>query len=307
VSTPELHVGFFGKIPQAGDFVERRVHPEFRSLWDQWLQESLTASRETLGDLWLDKYLISPVWHFAISAGVCGQVVYAGVMVPSVDRVGRYFPLSIVASLSAETACLPLLAEGGTWFQAARAILLDVLENRIPNVEDIDATVCELERPLGEVTARLSPRAALQANVDLVLLLETEEQLPRGCAVLLEPLLTERSGTLTYWLTDGSADMSARLLIAGGLPHPTAFAAMLGGSFDPTHWQSISAVTNAPGSQRAPSWRVSCSIRTDRGHVRTQNEDYAVSRPDLKLWVVADGMGGYQDGALASAAVCDAL
>ena len=62
--------------------------------WDGWLQECLAASRAALGERWLDIYLTSPAWRFACAAGACGPAPVVGVMVPSVDRVGRYFPLT---------------------------------------------------------------------------------------------------------------------------------------------------------------------------------------------------------------------
>ena len=46
---------------------------------------------------------------------------------------------------------------------------------------------------------------------------------------------------------------------------------------------------------------------TDIGRVRPSNQDSYLERVDLGLWAVADGMGGYQDGDVASRMVCEAL
>lgn len=43
------------------------------------------------------------------------------------------------------------------------------------------------------------------------------------------------------------------------------------------------------------------------GRVRSHNEDNLVTRPEFGLWAVADGMGGHQNGAMASATVAASL
>jgi len=101
-------VGFYGKLPCNGDFLQRRVPQEFIDVWDPWLQECIHASREALREDWLNAYLTSPVWRFVLAEGVCGSGAYAGVMLPSVDRVGRYFPLTIVAQLNVDDGVLEI-------------------------------------------------------------------------------------------------------------------------------------------------------------------------------------------------------
>jgi type VI secretion system protein ImpM len=83
--------GIYGKLPSNGDFVTRRLPATFLQPWDQWLQESTADSRDQLGRRWLEIYLTSPVWRFALSPGTTGQLPWAGVLMPSVDSVGRYW------------------------------------------------------------------------------------------------------------------------------------------------------------------------------------------------------------------------
>jgi len=55
------------------------------------------------------------------------------------------------------------------------------------------------------------------------------------------------------------------------------------------------------------SQTLASSAATHPGAIRPRNEDNLVDRPDLGLWVVADGAGGHGSGDLASSAIADAM
>jgi type VI secretion system protein ImpM len=87
--------GWFGKIPALGDFVSRRLPQTFVDPWDAWLSAELVAAQDALADDWLSTYRQGPIWRFALMAGAINRDCWYGVCLPSFDRVGRQFPLTI--------------------------------------------------------------------------------------------------------------------------------------------------------------------------------------------------------------------
>jgi type VI secretion system protein ImpM len=123
--------GFYGKIPSRGDFVWAGLPRSFMDPWDDWMQRMLTASRQSLGETWSPAWLEAPVWRFALAPRLCGPGAVVGLWLPSVDRAGRYFPLTLAALM--ETAELSeLLAAGGGFLTAAEAAGRDAVADDLP-------------------------------------------------------------------------------------------------------------------------------------------------------------------------------
>ncbi len=129
-------VGLFGKLPARGDFVRAGLPGDFVAAWDGWLQHVIADSRARMGADWLPAFLEAPVWRFALAPGLCGAAAASGLWLPSVDRVGRYFPLTLAAML-------PMAA--ADWLDAAEAAGRAALET--------DATPEEVLRRLPGVAA----------------------------------------------------------------------------------------------------------------------------------------------------------
>lgn len=97
---PACAVGWFGKLPAAGDFLCRRLPDEFREPWDRWLSAGMLGAKAALGDRWDERFLSFPVWRFLWNTAQSSQPVWTGVLLPGVDRVGRLFPLTIAMPLA---------------------------------------------------------------------------------------------------------------------------------------------------------------------------------------------------------------
>jgi len=119
--------GAFGKLPQKRDFIAHNLARAVLEPFEAWLQQAVAASRAELGDRWLDFYLHAPLWRFHLGRDILGRTA-AGVVMPSVDAVGRYFPLAILYVAEAgEEIAPPTHDPADAWFEAIEARLLDVL------------------------------------------------------------------------------------------------------------------------------------------------------------------------------------
>jgi len=121
-------LGFYGKVASRGDFVSRGLPQSFVQPWDAWLAAGLRASQQQLGEGWLDAYLVSPLWRFVLAAGVSGPGAMVGVLMPSIDRVGRYFPLTVAQTLDIDQSLAAVIGSPELWFEQVEALMLSTLE-----------------------------------------------------------------------------------------------------------------------------------------------------------------------------------
>jgi type VI secretion system protein ImpM len=317
-------VGFYGKLPCKGDFLQRRVSQDFVDGWDRWLQECMHASRQQLGDGWLQAYLNGPVWRFALAEGVCGGGAYAGVIVPSVDRVGRYFPLAVLTQLSTDECLLEVACGGSAWFDAAEALAVEALQATDLDLENFDDRVAELTGQLERSSAAEAAylvslmhqgdfaRAPGQWQVPLV----EGRSLQNAVNAFASRELQRVLRPLALWWSDGSEAVAPGWLCTRGLPDPSSFAALLAGNWRSAGWSSLSgdAPPPAPRETSASEWlSVPEPVELSVWHaplVRTagaaEPRTQFVARPELGLWAVVYGEQSATD-ATAAVLIADVL
>ena len=127
--------GAFGKIPSLGDFLRFDLPQSFVGSWDRWLQDELPIVRSALGERWTECYATAPIWRFTLTAGLAGPNGAQDIVMPSVDRVGRLFPLTIAASLPAGRSAVQAHLAAAPTFDALELIALDALEDTMTGAQ----------------------------------------------------------------------------------------------------------------------------------------------------------------------------
>lgn len=217
---PENAPGWFGKVPMLGDFAQRRLPPAFVATCDPWLSQCVQATRLSMGESWLDWYLTAPIWNFALAPQIVDKNWWFGVLMPSVDAVGRYFPLLIASPAPHVPVAAHSLAALESWYDYVGRCALDALQ---PGM-----TVDSLERLL------LAPPALLPADEEpdsqIVVrrndtgdwsISAARNSWPRNAgANVLAAVTTSLEGQTMWWRRPGTNDFVSELCTRRGLPAP---------------------------------------------------------------------------------------
>jgi type VI secretion system protein ImpM len=225
-----MRCGLYGKLPAKRDFVALGAPREFLRIWEPWLQSAVSASRLGLGEGWQAAFLRAPIWRFWLGPHLCGTTV-AGAFMPSVDGVGRYFPLTVFACAEEGTAIAPpSLDTQEAWYQAIERLLLFALDEEA-RFEAIAATL-DASAPPAVVNTDIRLDGAIQAADGSVIV-------PVGPAALRETLVAARPedhgylrAQATFWWTAGGESFRPLAVVGPRMPDPELFAGMLTGSFD---------------------------------------------------------------------------
>ena len=216
--------GWHGKLPSLGDFASRRLPASFVEAWDSWLASGLLQLREADPAGWLEAYLAAPSRRFLLMPGVLagedGHQAWAGVLMPSVDRVGRYFPFTVAQPLPALPAVQTQMQSLWSWLGRLDDLAADALHDdwgveqleselhRLSCPDWLSMPSAEQAMPEGRGDVQTMP---LARNGDIVQHLDLEAQ----------ALWAGHAQGLAYWYTR-SAPQSPKLRVSRGLPASAA-------------------------------------------------------------------------------------
>lgn len=216
--------GAFGKIPSMGDFLRVNLSAGFVQTWDEWLQNGLLALREGFGQAWNDYYMSAPIWRFTMPAGHAGDHAYCGVLMASVDRVGRQYPLTLACPVAPASAAAIHLSNDAL-FEKLEDTALAALEDDCER-EALMASVAGLEVHV--------PKSASLSGSHYV-----GGQSP--AASMAAWMVDQNYGNVALWSTEVGGDH--RMLFCQALPNRAELAAMF--DLNAQLWQQAPMAQNA--------------------------------------------------------------
>lgn len=220
---------WFGKMPSIGDFVGRRMPHDLTGDWDYWLRSGLDQLRSDLPDTWTQRFVHSPIWFFLTPARVTGAAA-CGVIAPSVDRVGRFYPLTVMALAADRHQGLADTATLSRFLAGAHAAAVDA--RRLPlSPDELDARLADLPSPFESRSA--APVTPLIANIlaDLNAASEATGATPIVSLPSFDTraVLDKGSDTSLWWVSP-TAQWPFQELSHGGLLHRPLFLRLFQGA-----------------------------------------------------------------------------
>ena len=227
-----MRCSLFGKLAAKRDFIAVSAPREFLGAWEPWMQACVSASRDNLGDKWHEAYLTAPIWRFWLGEEICGSTV-AGVVMSSLDGLGRYYPLTLfVYSDQGTTIAPPDLNAHEEWFSVAEDFLLSTLDREVP-FETITESLSNLAPPVHHSTA-------VSEDPNLTNLISGSGMLGgvlegRSFLELFASLRDANFNSIyaaaSFWWTIGGGEFAPFGFSCKRMPDPFIFTAMLTGRF----------------------------------------------------------------------------
>jgi len=215
--------GLFGKLPQKRDFISFGIPGDILAPLETWLQSAVAASRSELGSGWEELYLVAPIWRFWIGPGVFGSAC-AGALMPSVDGVGRFFPLlAVYICENGARLAPPPYAPQDKWYLGIEERLLTTLDDNVPVT--VDTLLAGLPPPAFDVVV---PRPGLSAFKGNPLWRgDPDTDTPSFLATIFEDDYRAVALSRSYWWVAGNEERGPLMHAKNGLPDPYFHTRML--------------------------------------------------------------------------------
>jgi len=231
--------GYYGKLPQRGDFVSGRIPTTFKNTWDDWAQQLVITSNELKlaseeDNLW---YKL-PVYRFYLSSMVAGDNAWIGLMLPSCDSVGRLFPFCFARDIDEAFVASAAFEQHEDYFAALENLVENLFTEQLKfealndTLQQIDSQTSVVVPTDTQVISRQNTEQALSIRV-------TEPYSPNDSnfwQTTASALLSVACGGHSVWTTSQLSNSSNETLICEAMPSASCCKSLFNCDFDQQHW-----------------------------------------------------------------------
>ena len=232
--------GLYGKLPSHGDFIYRNLPTSFINAWDDWLQTYISISQDKLQNAWLDVYLTRPIWRFVLSPGAMDINSWAGIMIPSVDRVGRYFPFTVLAKIPGNTNLLHFISSHNNWFEKIEELAITALDG----VYTAEELMAEIEKASLSVNTIPSSIKISDLPDSIVIDYLESSSINELYPSILDLYFRNTMPSFSVWSTSGSEYVNRCMFVVHGMPSQSGLVAMMDGQWNKWNWNNYCNLAN---------------------------------------------------------------
>ncbi len=284
-ATESDRIGFFGKVPSHGDFISDGLERELIGTFDGWMRSGMHAGADMFTSRWPEIFSSSPPIRFIIERGIWGNCAYVGVLAPSADRVGRKYPLAIIAQLNGFREHPRSLYLDDTWFMAAEALA----ETSMTRDFDISRFITSIKK------LRL-PKSREEEDVPEMV----RGRMPTSLWWYIDPI-SRRARGLKF---DGKPNASDFLRLFSDMPgkggEDRSTPAPIPATAQKETKQQMPPVAPAPAPAAKQPSSVTYSYATHPGTRLSLNADALFVSQTPSLFAIADGQGDSHSAAEAA-------
>ncbi len=226
-----MKVGYFGKLPGYGDFIQRNVSPELISYLDNWILQSVESSRGQLRENWKIRYFNSPIWRFVLSAGIFSDTSISGFMMPSIDKTGRCFPFIVICQADYQVNPFIFARKVDELHHHAEEFVLGLLEKNSPNLDDIHKVLSEMYSSAQETQYLGANHSSTSSAMEIGSITDNNSTDFSDCnESFIECLLQMQKVKITIWWMGGGNGLIPQKRYFSGMPPVDCYQSFLIGA-----------------------------------------------------------------------------
>ena len=150
VEQPGIMIGVYGKLPCAGDFFYRHLSASTLEALDRFHAQSLYELQKTYANQWQERFLHSAAWCCYIPRHCWADSSFLGVIVPSCDRVGRAYPLTLLLPLTPALEPMIFALPFERWLKRSQSIIQAGLEQQFSDTDAFFQALSATTQILGD-------------------------------------------------------------------------------------------------------------------------------------------------------------